>query len=138
MSGKFKSLFDRIPKNMPAFPQTLSMIVEATRVGFQWEDWRGPLSKVKEELRELEVEIKRPRKNKKRMSEEVGDLLFSVCNLAFQLRLDPEHSLHLTLKTFRSRFHFLEKELRKKGKTPEKATLQEMTVLWRKAKRMKV
>lgn len=122
-------------KSKNAFAQTLSVIREATRVGFQWPDWRGPLRKVREELRELEYEIKKPKKSKQRMSEEVGDLLFSVCNLAMQLGLDPEQSLKSTLNHFAERFRFVEKELKKKGRRPETAKLAEMTALWKKAKK---
>jgi uncharacterized protein YabN with tetrapyrrole methylase and pyrophosphatase domain len=118
-----------------ALRKTLKIIGDATKVGFQWPDWSGPLRKVKEELRELEREIRRRKKNKGKISEEIGDLLFSVCNLATRFDLDPEESLHATLKKFEARFRFVERELRKKGKSPRQSNLREMGALWEKAKR---
>jgi len=121
---------------MTALRRTLRTIANAKRVGFQWKNWVGPLRKVKEELRELELEIRKPGKYKTRVSEEIGDLLFSVCNLATLLGLDPEKSLHATLDKFQARFRFVEKELRKKGKRPQASHLKEMSALWREAKKM--
>lgn len=118
-----------------AIKRTLKVIGNATKAGFQWPDWSGPLKKVKEELRELEAEIRRRSRNKKKISEEIGDLLFSVCNLATRFDLDPEKSLHATLRKFEARFRFVEKELKKKGKTPEQSNLKEMGALWEKSKK---
>lgn len=120
---------------MTALRRTLRTIKNAKRVGFQWRDWVGPLRKVKEELRELEREIRSRVKTKEQISEEIGDLLFSVCNLATLLDLNPEKSLHATLDKFQSRFRFIVRELKKKGKSPKESNLKEMSSLWRKAKK---
>lgn len=120
---------------MSAFRDTARVIEAARKVGFQWFDWRGPLKKVKEELRELDHEIQKRSPSKKRISEELGDLLFSVCNLATLLGLDAEAALRATLKRFRSRFRFVEDELKKKGKSPKGSSHKEMLALWRKAKK---
>lgn len=120
-----------------ALKRTLKVIGNATKVGFQWPDWSGPLLKVKEELRELEKEIRRRRKDKSKISEEIGDLLFSVCNLATRFDLDPEKSLHATLDKFQKRFRFVESELRKKGRSPQRSNLREMGALWRKSKKLR-
>jgi len=120
---------------MTALRRTLRTIANAKRVGFQWPDWSGPLKKVREELRELELEIRGRAKTKARISDEIGDLLFSVCNLATLLELNPEKSLNATLDKFQSRFRFVARELKKKGKSPKQSTLKEMTALWRKAKK---
>lgn len=122
---------------MSAFRETARVIEAARRVGFQWFDWRGPLKKVKEELRELDREIRNFPKSKMRVSEELGDLLFSVCNLATLLDLDAEACLRATLRRFRSRFRFVEGELKKKGKSPKESNHKEMLSLWRKAKKGK-
>jgi uncharacterized protein YabN with tetrapyrrole methylase and pyrophosphatase domain len=118
-----------------ALRRTLKVIGNATKAGFQWPDWSGPLRKVKEELRELEGEIRGATRDKARISEEIGDLLFSVCNLATRFGLDPEKSLHATLDKFQRRFRFVARELRKKGKSPKKSSLREMGALWRRAKK---
>lgn len=112
----------------------MSIIAEATRVGFQWKDWVGPLRKVKEELRELEYEIRDTPQKRKLMSNELGDLLFSVCNLASRLGIDPETALQSTLGRFQSRFRAVEKGLKARGKTPQTSDLREMAALWKKAK----
>lgn len=117
-----------------ALRRTLRTIANAKRAGFQWRGWAGPLRKVKEELRELELEIRSRTKTKARISGEIGDLLFSVCNLATLLELDPEKSLHATLDKFQSRFRFVKNELRKKGKRPKDSNLREMGALWKRAK----
>lgn len=111
------------------------VIAEATRVGFQWKDWVGPLKKVKEELRELESEIRSRRPDKKRIAGEIGDLLFSVCNLATRFGLKPDRALSSTLKKFRMRFRYVEAELKKRGRKPEASNLKEMGDLWDEAKR---
>lgn len=126
-----------------AFSRAARIIHEATRVGFQWKNWFGPLQKVREELCELEHEIKlfsKARglalsKDKTHLSNEIGDLIFSVCNLASLLGLNPEDSLNSTLDRFQSRFKFVKSELKKKGKTPEQSNLKEMNALWQKAKK---
>lgn len=120
-----------------AIKRTLKVIGDATKVGFQWPDWVGPLKKVKEELRELEKEVRRRHKDRSKISEEIGDLLFSVCNLATRFDLDPEKSLHATLDKFQKRFRFVEMELKKKGKSPRTSDLREMGMLWLKAKNLK-
>ncbi len=120
---------------MAALRRTLCIIKNAQRVGFQWRDWVGPLRKVKEELRELEQEIRSRAKSKVRISEEIGDLLFSVCNLATLFNLDPEKSLNTTLDKFQSRFRFVARELKKRGKVPKESNLKEMGALWRRAKK---
>lgn len=120
---------------MTALRRTLRTIAGARRVGFQWPDWKGPLAKVKEELAELEREIRKRPKDKALIAGEVGDLLFSVCNLATLLDVDPEESLRGTLEKFARRFRFVADELKKKGKRPEHSNLKEMSSLWRKAKK---
>ena len=120
---------------MTALKRTLRTIATAKQAGFQWPDWVGPLKKVKEELRELEEEIRSRTKTRARISDEIGDLLFSVCNLATLLELDPEQSLHATLDKFESRFRFVKRELKKRGKSPRQSNLKEMASFWRKAKR---
>ena len=117
-----------------SFSLANQIIKEATRVGFQWKGLSGPLKKVREELREMEQEIKSRRRSKTSISDELGDLLFSLCNLASLLRIDPEKALHSTLDRFEARFHIVKSELKKKGKTPEESTLKEMDALWEKAK----
>jgi uncharacterized protein YabN with tetrapyrrole methylase and pyrophosphatase domain len=69
------------------------------------------------------------------IEEEIGDLLFSIANLARKMKLNPELVLQKTNDKFQTRFHFIEKSLREKGKTFEETSVQEMNDLWEKAKK---
>jgi len=125
--------------------RTSRLIDKVTRVGFQWNDLNGPLDKLTEELgefrdevRELEAAAKRGDAEaeplRARAQAELGDLLFSLCNVAFLLKLDPEDALRGTLSRFESRFRHVEKRLREHGKKPEESTLEEMDRYWDEAK----
>lgn len=129
------SVLDGIPRNLPALQKTARIIEKATKVGFQWSDLVGPLAKVREELTELEQEIARPQQDLTKISGEIGDLMFALCNLASLMHLNPEDSLRSTLGRFTARFHFIEKKLKERGKSPDQSTLEEMDALWSEAKR---
>jgi tetrapyrrole methylase family protein/MazG family protein len=139
------SVLDGLPKSLPSLQRTSRLIDKVTRVGFQWPDLGGPLAKLKEELTEFEAEVRalssealtpeQRAEQKKNAQAELGDLLFSVCNVAFLLKLDPEDALRGTLSRFESRFRHVERRLREKGKTPQESTLEEMDLYWEEAKK---
>lgn len=135
------SVFDGISKGLPAFPRTMKVIQKVTKVGFQWPDVRGPLDKLQEEVTELTVECRtHPEKSatdaeKQKIEGELGDVLFSACNIAHFYGIDPEAALRNTLRKFESRFRFVETSLEKEGKTPETSTLEEMDKHWELAKK---
>lgn len=139
------SVLDGLPKSLPSLQRTSRLIDKVTRVGFQWPDLGGPLAKLKEELTEFEAEVRalssealtpeQQTEQKKNAQAELGDLLFSVCNVAFLLKLDPEDALRGTLSRFESRFRHVERRLREKGKTPQESTLEEMDLYWEEAKK---
>ncbi len=131
------SVFDGIPKGLPAFPRTMKVIQKVTKVGFQWPDVNGPLEKLQEEVTELNEECAQTaieNKNLEKIEDELGDVLFSACNIAHFYQIDPEAALRKTLRKFESRFRFVEESLAKQGKTPEQVTLAEMDQLWEQAK----
>ncbi len=109
---------------------------QASRVGFDWPDIRGVLNKLDEELEEFRKALSL--KDKKRIREELGDLLFVMANIARFLRIDPERALRRTVKKFISRFHYIETTLRKQGKSFRQSNLFEMDQLWEEAKRKKI
>ena len=109
---------------------------QASRVGFDWPDIRGVLNKLDEELEEFREALSL--KDKKRIREELGDLLFVMANIARFLRIDPERALRRTVKKFMSRFHYIETTLRKQGKSFRQSNLFEMDRLWEEAKRKKI
>ena len=121
-----------IPVALPALTRALKLQNKAGRVGFDWNNPRVVLAKIREEADEIEAEL--DRSNKNRMTAEVGDLLFAVVNLARHLGADPEGVLRETNLKFERRFTAIEGKLAKRGKTPKSASLAEMDELWNEAK----
>jgi nucleoside triphosphate diphosphatase len=123
---------DGVPVALPALTRALKLQVKAGRVGFDWNDPRAVLAKIREEADEIEAELDNT--DKAKAAAEVGDLLFAVVNLARHLRADPEGLLRATNGKFERRFASIERALAARGKTPQDATLAEMDKLWDEAK----
>ena len=128
-----KLLLESIPKNQPALPRAKKVIEKVTKVGFQWPDLNGPLSKVEEELGELKEALKL--NDAKKINEELGDLLFCICNVAFMAKVDPEESLRNFLRKFESRFNYIETKIKQSGRELKDSNLQEMDLLWEESKK---
>jgi tetrapyrrole methylase family protein/MazG family protein len=130
-----------IPKSAlrPESPSSLSeayqLTCEAARLGFDWPDMAGVLEKLNEEVKEFREALSAD--DREKMGEELGDLLFVLVNVARFLRIHPEKALQRTVRKFKSRFGYVEKELRKRGKSLRQSNLAEMDVLWEEAKRQK-
>ncbi|MGA7972133.1 MAG: nucleoside triphosphate pyrophosphohydrolase, partial [Pseudolabrys sp.] len=121
-----------VPVALPALTRALKLQNKAGRVGFDWNDPRAVLAKIREEADEIEAEIEAG--DTARAGAEVGDLLFAVVNLARHMEADPEGVLRGTNAKFERRFASIEKALAARGKTPEQSTLAEMDALWDDAK----
>jgi len=121
-----------VPVALPALTRALKLQNKAGKVGFDWNDPRAVLAKIREEADEIEAELERP--DKSEVAAEVGDLLFAVVNLARHLGADPEDILRQTNLKFERRFATIERALAARGKTPKEATLAEMDALWDEAK----
>jgi ATP diphosphatase len=117
---------------LPALTRALKLQVKAGEVGFDWNDPRAVLAKIREEANEIETELAAG--NRVTAGAEVGDLLFAVVNLARHLDVDPEATLRSTNQKFERRFAAIERALAERGKTPQAATLEEMDELWNEAK----
>lgn len=130
------SVLDGLPKGLPALQRSARTIEKVTKVGFQWKDLEGPLAKVDEELAELRREISAEKPVRERIEAELGDLLFTLCNVGYLVKASPEDALRGTLSRFESRFRHVEKRLREQGKSPEQSTLEEMDRFWDEAKTM--
>ena len=117
---------------LPALTRALKLQNKAGQVGFDWNDPRAVLAKIREEADEIEAELDQG--HDKRVAAEIGDLLFAVVNLARHLRDDPEGLLRETNLKFERRFAAIERALAALGKTPRDATLAEMDALWNEAK----
>jgi len=127
-----ESLLDGLPRHLPALLHAARIQEKAAAGGFDWEHADDVLDKVSEELDELRSAVSAG--DATHVREEFGDLLFSLVNYARRSGIDAENALRLTIDKFRDRFHYVERELKKKGKTPAGSTLAEMDSLWNEAK----
>jgi ATP diphosphatase len=126
------SLLAGVPASLPALLGAYRLTQKAAGVGFDWPDANAVLAKLDEETAELREALTGGDKEAAR--EEVGDLLFTLANLARKLDLDPEAALAGTNRKFRHRFEQVEKGLAARGKSTADATLEEMDALWEAAK----
>lgn len=126
------SVLDGIPKDLPALPRAFKLQKKAASVGFDWPDIGGVFDKIEEELAELRraSESESPERQK----DELGDLLFAVVNAARFLKADPEEALAGTNRKFRSRFEYIEQQLRISGRKFDETGLLEMEEWWQEAK----
>jgi tetrapyrrole methylase family protein/MazG family protein len=132
-----KSVMDGVHRGLPPLPRTMKLIQKVTKVGFQWPDVEGPIQKLQEEVDELKTELKsglQDPSTREKIEAEMGDVLFSICNIAHFMKIDPEAALRGTLRRFEERFRYVEQGLTARGKSPETSTLQEMDELWNEAK----
>jgi ATP diphosphatase len=121
-----------VPVALPALTRALKLQNKAGQVGFDWNDPRAVLAKIREEADEIEAAL--DARDNTHAATEVGDLLFSAVNLARHLGADPEGILRATNRKFERRFASIERALAGQGKTPKDATLAEMDALWDAAK----
>ncbi len=132
------SALDGVPAALPGLLKAQRTQEKAARVGFDWKDAQGPLGKIREELAELEAEIAaRASENPAdsvRVKQELGDLIFSVCNLARHLKVDAESAVELTTSKFSRRFRAVEAAAKNGPKPLKDMSLAEMDELWDKAK----
>ena len=130
-----KSTFGAIPlKTLPALVSAYRIQERAAGFGFDWDEPQAIQEKIQEELHEVSECLQQQAKNRKRIEEELGDLLFSVVNLCRFLKIDPERLLRQTVKKFSRRLQYINRKLAESGKQPESATLDEMEALWQQSK----
>lgn len=121
-----------VPVALPALTRALKLQQKAGRVGFDWNDPRAVLAKIREEADEIEAAL--DANDSVEAGREVGDLLFAVVNLARHLDADPEDVLRGTNRKFERRFASIENALASQGRNPRDASLDEMEALWIAAK----
>ena len=119
-----------VAKSLPATWRAEKVQAKAAKVGFDWSDARGALDKLDEELGEVKEAIA----SGTGIAEEVGDLLFSVINVARLVGVDPEDALHATSDKFIRRFAYLEQAATDKGQALADMTLDEMEILYQEGK----
>ena len=127
-----KSVLSGVPEALPSLIKAYRIQDKARNVGFDWEDKQDVWKKVREELDELESELKK--EDKDRSTHELGDFLFSVINAARLYKLNPDNALEHTNQKFIRRFNYIEEHSIKAGRPLTEMTLDEMDALWNEAK----
>lgn len=137
--GERKSLLDgATAASLPQLVAAYRLTQKAAGVGFDWKEASEVLAKLDEEIGELRAELDVPEgaaADRDRLRDEVGDLLFTVANLARHLEIDPEGALAGANLKFRRRFEAVERSFAANGRTLADATLEEMEAAWQEAKR---
>lgn len=132
--GGNKTVLSGVPSALPALIKANRIQEKARNVGFDWEEPGQIWEKVKEEIDEVEEEIKHGTPDK--VDAEFGDLLFAVINAARLYGVNPENALERTNRKFISRFNYIEAKAKEQGKQLKEMTLTEMDQLWNEAKKM--
>jgi nucleoside triphosphate diphosphatase len=146
-----ESVLDGVSSSIPSLMEAYQLSSRAAHVGFDWKRLEDLFEKMREEMAELATEASGMSMNGKSdgsngavpatsldqfaaLEDEAGDLLFTAVNVARFLKVDPESALRKTNRKFRHRFQWIERELKKSGKSPRDATLEEMDALWNRSK----
>lgn len=132
--GETAGVLDGVPKALPALLKAQRLTEKAGKFGFDWPDAEAVLEKLREELGELEADVRAARLDSAR--EEFGDVLFVLANMARHLGIDAEASLQAANSKFARRFAHVEARLRERGLSPAEAGLPEMDAYWEEAKRL--
>jgi tetrapyrrole methylase family protein/MazG family protein/ATP diphosphatase len=127
-----RGTLDGVPRSLPALHYALRIGEKAARVGFDWPDAHGPRAKVEEELHEFDRAVAEG--NRDAMADELGDLLFSVVNLARKHGIDPEEALTRSNRRFVARFQAVEARARAAGRPLDAHSLDELDAYWNAAK----
>ena len=128
-----ESVLSGVPEALPSLIKAYRIQDKARNVGFDWEQKEDVWNKVREELDELEVELRK--EDKENSTKELGDFLFSVINAARLYKLNPDNALEMTNRKFINRFNYIEAHSIKIGKPLKDMTLSEMDKLWNEAKK---
>ncbi|MFA7229598.1 MAG: nucleoside triphosphate pyrophosphohydrolase [Melioribacteraceae bacterium] len=127
------SLLEGVPKNLPSLARAFRLQEKASKVGFDWEKKEDVWKKVIEEIGEMH-EMERAG-NKVEFEKEMGDVFFALTNYARFLGVNPENALRYTNEKFISRFGYVEKKIKERGKLLSESTLEEMDELWEESKK---
>src|SRR6478735_4970433 len=127
-----KSLLSSVKAGLPPLTRAIELQRKASTVGFDWNDPRAVLHKIREEADEIEAALDGG--DKEELAEETGDLMFALVNLARHVDANPEMALRGANAKFEKRFAYIERALAAKGRSLDDATLEEMDALWDEAK----
>lgn len=126
-------LLDDVPDHLPPLRKATSIQRKAATVGFDWPDTDGVIEKLREEVSELEAELESG--DREALTGEIGDLLFTVVNIARRLGIPPESALETSSTKFVRRFNELEQTIRDRGDELGQTPLEELERLWQESKR---
>jgi len=132
--GDAAGALDGVARALPALLRAEKIQKRAARVGFDWKTIGPVIDKIEEELAELRSELTAGKVDQARTTDELGDVLFAVANLARHCKVDTEAALRSTNDKFERRFRYIERRLREQGRKPGDASLEEMETLWQEAK----
>lgn len=132
--GGNKTVLAGVPSALPALIKANRIQEKARNIGFDWEKAEQVWDKVKEEISEVEAEIKSC--NQEKLESEFGDLMFAVVNATRLYGVNPENALERTNRKFISRFNYLESKANALGKSLKDMTLGEMDEIWNEAKKL--
>ena len=127
-----KSVLDGVPRNLPALVEADKISQKAASIGFEWPDINGVVDKLQEEAEELAKA--RQSRDQQHIQDEIGDMLFTLVNLARFLKVDPEQALRKTNMRFRKRFAQVERGMG--AAASDEISLERMEQLWQEAKRL--
>ena len=131
--GGNRTVLSGVPVSLPTLVKAYRIQDKARHVGFDWERREQVWDKVKEEIREFEVEVEHMDADK--AESELGDVLFSLINAARLYHINPDNALDRTNRKFISRFNYLESQTLSKGRNLKDMTLEEMDAIWDEAKK---
>jgi MazG family protein len=129
---KASSILDGVPRALPALVEAQQITSRAAGAGFDWQNADQVLEKLREELAEFDAA--RRSGSREELEDELGDLLFTLVNLARFVKVDPEQALRKTNAKFRRRFGYVEQKLAERGSSPAESNIDEMESLWQQAK----
>ncbi len=132
----FKSINDSIPRSLPPLERAFKIQKKVAKVGFDWDNLQNVKDKVSEELAELDENIQNTNKTTQQndIEEEIGDVLFSIINLARHLKVEPAVALHKTNQKFADRFRYIEEQMHQEKRSMDKSEFNRMDELWEEAK----
>lgn len=132
-AGERPSLLAGVPKALPSLLRSHEIGTRVASVGFEWPEPRQVVDKIEEEVRELREAVEKG--DRRHAAEEMGDLLFSIANLARKLDIEPESALREANEKFTARFQAVEAEFAARGRSMADASLDEMERVWQAVKR---
>ena len=129
---KQDSLMDDVPVNLPSLSRAKKLQKRAARVGFDWQNSDRVFDKIDEEI--LELKNEKATENKERISEEIGDIFFTLVNLTRHYDLDPEDIIRKANLKFEMRFRKMEQLAEQMNKRLEDMTIEQLEIMWQKVK----